>query len=231
VGYRIEVDPELEDFRFLDGSKSDRIDDGRSEKPEGQQIGQDIFDIPEMNGQRRNKEGKSEGKDELDDHHQRQEEQKQGILFTKDGDEEKENGQAEQEMDEVTGNDNNRKDLHGEKNFFYQISLNHKNVGRLQRGGRKPCPGQHSTEEEKGIFPWTPPKSGISGADDEAKNDGVDDHQQKRVEEGPEKTEHSPPVTGFEFTADEILDENPVLVQSFEVPKKSEHGASRQKFL
>ena len=56
------------------------------------------------------------------------------------------------------------------------------------------------------------PMEGSRGCEDEPENDGIDDHQEERVEKRPEKAQHRPPVAGLELPADKGPDEEPVLV-------------------
>ena len=66
----------------------------------------------------------------------------------------------------------------------------------------------------------------VARPEDEAEDDRIDDHQEERVDERPEEAEDRPSVAGLELPADQVLDENPVLVDFLEVSYEPTHAAS-----
>jgi len=115
-------------------------------------------------------------------------------------------------MDKIGCDDNDGKDLDRKQDLFDQDSLHHQNIGGLQGRGSKPGPGQNPAEKKKGIHQAILSESRKTRRDDESKHDGVDDHQEERIEKRPEKAQYRSAVTGLELAADQILDKDPVFV-------------------
>jgi hypothetical protein len=78
----------------LNGSKGHGIDNGRGKKPESQKISQDVFDVSEMDRERRNQEAESYGKDELNKNDQWKKKYEGGKSLAHDGNKKKKNRKA-----------------------------------------------------------------------------------------------------------------------------------------
>src|SRR4030042_5479958 len=84
-------------------------------------------------------------------------------------------------------------------------------------------PGQDAAEEIERINEGLGFEGRVAGADDQAEDRRVDDHQQQGVEKGPEEPEDGAPVPRLELPDDQVLDQDPVLVELLEVSKNTGH--------
>lgn len=135
-------------------------------------------------------------------------------------------GKAEEEMNKIARDHNDREDLHREQNLLYQISLYDQHICRFEGRGNEPdLPGEQPTEEEERIQPGRALESRISGHDDKTEHNRVDDEQKERIKKRPKESQHRSPIAGFQFAAHEVLDENPVLVQAHQVLNQPDHGS------
>ena len=135
-------------------------------------------------------------------------------------------GRPKQEVDEVARDRDEGQDLGREEDLLDQVAVDHQGVGRFDRRRGEPRPGQDPAEKEEGVEPGRIADGRVARPEDEPEDDRIDDHQEERIEERPEETEDRPPVAGLELPADQVLDEDPVLVDFLEVPDEPTHAAS-----
>ena len=117
----------------MNGGESHGINDGGGKKPEGQEIGQDILNIPKMDSQRGDEKSESQRKDELDNDDQREIEQVGSKRFAENGHKEEKDRQSEHKMNQIRADRDDGKNLSWKQDFLYQIPMNHQHVGRLKR--------------------------------------------------------------------------------------------------
>ena len=100
--------------------------------------------------------------------------------------------------------------------FLISAPCTDEHVGRLEQRGGEPGPGQDAVEQEQGVELGAGEAGHAAAADDEAEDDGVDQHQQQRVEQAPEEAEHGAAVARLQLARDQGEDQLAVADDFFQ---------------
>ena len=127
--------------------------------------------------------------------------------------EEEQDGQSQDKVNQIRENDYERKDLGREHDLLDEIPTGDENHRGLHDRGAEPGPGKNARKEKQsvgfGAF--------LPTAKDHGKNEPIDEELKKRVDKGPQETQHRASVAGLELPDYQTLDQDPVAVKVDEI--------------
>src|SRR5690606_880980 len=195
-----------------------RVDDGRGEEPQRQDVGQDVLDVAKVHRQRCQNQRQSRREQQLHEHDNREPDQLAGVnrLLIPDQ-EERQNRQAEEEVHHVRQHADDGQHFGREEHLLDQIAVGDERVRRLAERGREPRPRQDAAEHEQrvglGAF--------VTVRNNDREDERIDQQQQERIDERPEISEYRSPIPRFELAHERGLDEAAVVRKLTKVRK---HG-------
>ena len=166
-------------------------------------VAENVLQVSEVHGEGRENQRETEREQELHQQRDRKPRQLRQLDRRVEINEERyQDRQAQEKMHEVREHRHDRQNLGREHHFLDEIASRDQDARRFQQRRRKPRPRQKPAEKEQRVVVDLAGRGHHVG-----EHERVDQQQQQRVDERPEKAENRASVPGLQFSGDQALDE------------------------
>jgi hypothetical protein len=197
---------QLKENTIVLGKDIERIEDGGQVKKSLEKDRDDVLEVPDEKVEDGGDHGDAQREEEMQDQDQRHIEKVPGKRGFEDDHKNRQDRDHDQMIDISCQTARKREDHLGEIDFFYQIFVVDHGGGGDDHRLLDHQPGGQTGEEEDGVIVDIE-------FDDLGKNGGQDQKEEKRIEDGPEKSQDRTPVTELQFAEREVQKEVPETPQ------------------